>query len=67
MKIFQVDAFTTKPFTGNPAGVCILSKTIPDSDMLKIAKELNLPETAFLHKNDSGYNLRWFTPNPKQK
>jgi PhzF family phenazine biosynthesis protein len=30
--------------------------------MLKIAKELNLPETAFLHKNDSGYNLRWFTP-----
>lgn len=62
MKVFQVDAFTTKPFTGNPAGVCILSKTIPDSDMLKIAKELNLPETAFLHKNASGYNLRWFTP-----
>jgi PhzF family phenazine biosynthesis protein len=48
MKLFQVDAFTTKPFTGNPAGVCILSETIPDSDMLKIAKELNLPETAFL-------------------
>ena len=62
MKVFQVDAFTTKPFAGNPAGVCILSETIPDSDMLKIAKELNLPETAFLHKNDSGYNLRWFTP-----
>ena len=62
MELFQVDAFTTKPFTGNPAGVCILSETIPDSDMLKIAKELNLPETAFLHKNDSGYNLRWFTP-----
>ena len=67
MKLFQVDAFTTKPFTGNPAGVCFLSETIPDSDMLKIAKELNLSETAFLHKNDMGYNLRWFTPNPKQK
>ena len=67
MKIFQVDAFTTKPFTGNPAGVCFLSETIPDSDMLKIAKELNLSDTAFLHKNDMGYNLRWFTPNPKQK
>jgi len=62
MKVFQVDAFTTKPFTGNPAGVCILSETIPDSDMLNIAKELNLPETAFLHKKDGGYNLRWFTP-----
>jgi PhzF family phenazine biosynthesis protein len=62
MKLFQVDAFTTKPFTGNPAGVCILSETIPDSDMLKIAKERNLPKTAFLYKNDSGYNLRWFTP-----
>jgi len=62
MKIFQVDAFTTKPFTGNPAGVCILSETIPDSDMLRIAKELNLPETAFLHKKDGGYNLPWFTP-----
>jgi len=62
MKIFQVDAFTTKPFTGNPAGVCILSETIPDSDMLNIAKERNLPETAFLHKNGRGYNLRWFTP-----
>jgi predicted PhzF superfamily epimerase YddE/YHI9 len=35
--------------------------------MLKIAKELNLPETAFRHKNGMGYNLRWFTPNPKQK
>ncbi|NAS89648.1 hypothetical protein C4E24_07950 [ANME-1 cluster archaeon AG-394-G21] len=67
MKLIQVDAFTTKPFTGNPAGVCILSETIPYSDMLKIAKELNLPETAFLYKNDMGYNLRWFTPNPKQK
>ena len=62
MKIFQVDAFTTKPFTGNPAGVCIISATIPDSDMLNIAREMNLSETAVLQKKDAGYNLRWFTP-----
>ena len=62
MKIFQVDSFTSKPFTGNPAGVCILSGNIPDFDMLKIANEMNLPETAFLQEKDGGYDLRWFTP-----
>ncbi|MEA1895924.1 MAG: PhzF family phenazine biosynthesis protein [Euryarchaeota archaeon] len=62
MRIFQVNSFTNKPFTGNPAGVCILSEDIPDSEMLNIAKEMNLPETAFLQENDTGYNLRWFTP-----
>lgn len=62
MKIFQVDSFTSKPFAGNPAGVCILTENIPDSDMLKIAKEMNLPETAFLREKDAGYDLRWFTP-----
>jgi len=61
MEIFQVDSFTSKPFTGNPAGVCILSGDMPDSDMLKIANELNLPETAFLQEKDGGYDLRWFT------
>ena len=62
MKIFQVDAFTSKPFNGNPAGVCILSENIPDSDMLNIANEMNLPETAFIQKNNACYKLRWFTP-----
>ncbi len=62
MKIFQVDSFTSKPFTGNPAGVCILSGNILDFDMLKIANEMNLPETAFLKEKDGGYDLRWFTP-----
>lgn len=62
MRIFQVDSFTNKPFTGNPAGVCILPEDIPDSEMLNIAKEMNLPETAFLQGNGVGYNLRWFTP-----
>lgn len=63
MRIFQVDSFTNKPFTGNPAGVCILPEDIPDSQMLNIAKEMNLPETAFLQGNGVGYNLRWFTPH----
>jgi PhzF family phenazine biosynthesis protein len=62
MKIFQVDSFTSKPFTGNPAGVCILSGNLFDFDMLKIANEMNLPETAFLQEKDGGYDLRWFTP-----
>lgn len=63
MKIFQVDSFTSKPFTGNPAGVCILSGDIPDFEMLKIANEMNLPETAFLQEKNGGYDLRWFTPH----
>ena len=62
MKIFQVDSFTSKPFTGNPAGVCILSENLPDFDMLNIANEMNLPETAFLQEKDGGYDLRWFRP-----
>ncbi len=63
MRIFQVDSFTNKPFAGNPAGVCILPEAILDSEMLNIAKEMNLPETAFLQGTGVGYNLRWFTPS----
>ncbi len=62
IKIFQIDAFTDKPFGGNPAGVTFgdnLSKT----EMQSIAREMNLAETAFLSKSDKAdYNLRWFTP-----
>jgi len=60
--IYQVDAFTDKPFKGNPAAVCILSKTMPDWWMQSIAAEMNLAETAFLLKQEDGYGLRWFTP-----
>jgi predicted PhzF superfamily epimerase YddE/YHI9 len=60
--IIQVDAFTTKPFAGNPAAVCILSEPRPDAWMRDIAREMNLSETAFLHPEDGGYRLRWFTP-----
>jgi PhzF family phenazine biosynthesis protein len=61
--IFQVDSFTNKPFAGNPAGVCILSEHRDDSWMQNVAREMNLSETAFLHKSDDGFDLRWFTPS----
>lgn len=62
MKIYQVDAFTEKPFKGNPACVCILEEGKTDEWMQNVAKEMNLAETAFLYPTDQGYNLRWFTP-----
>lgn len=62
LKTYQVDAFTDRPFSGNPAGVCILDSILDDNQMQKIAAEMNLSETAFLLKEGEGYNLRWFTP-----
>jgi len=62
LPIYTVDAFTDKPFSGNPAGVCILDDAIPESMMQNIAFEMNLAETAFVLKQDDGYSLRWFTP-----
>lgn len=61
-KIFQVDAFTDLPFSGNPAAVCILEKETEKEWMQNIAAEMNLSETAFLISNGDRYNLRWFTP-----
>jgi PhzF family phenazine biosynthesis protein len=61
-KIFQVDAFTDKPFSGNPAAVCILSERRDEEWMRNVAREMNLSETAFLCKQTDGFNLRWFTP-----
>ncbi len=61
-EIFQVDAFTDKPFGGNPAAVCILPGPGDEEWMQNVAKEMNLSETAFLYKQKDGYNLRWFTP-----
>ncbi len=60
--LYQVDSFTSQPFKGNPAGVCILSTVQPDSWMQNVALEMNVAETAFPLKQDEGYNLRWFTP-----
>jgi PhzF family phenazine biosynthesis protein len=63
LKIFQVDAFTDKPFSGNPAAVCILPEARDEIWMQKVAREMNLSETAFLHEQEDGFNLRWFTPS----
>ena len=62
MRLFTVDAFTNMPFKGNPAAVCILDKALPDTDYYDIAKEMNLPATAFVYEENSKYRLRWFTP-----
>lgn len=61
-EIFQVDAFTDKPFGGNPAAVCLLPEAADEEWMQHVAREMNLSETAFLVEQDDGYNLRWFTP-----
>jgi PhzF family phenazine biosynthesis protein len=62
MKLYQVDAFTDRPFGGNPAAVCLMETTREDSWMLKVAQEMNLSETAFCLPLHEGYSLRWFTP-----
>ena len=60
--IYQVDAFSKKPFAGNPAGVCLLKEPKTDEWMASVAAEMNLAETAFLLPEGKGYRLRWFTP-----
>ena len=60
--ITQVDAFTSVPFAGNPAAVCVLDAPRADAWMQNVAREMNLSETAFLDPRPEGYNLRWFTP-----
>jgi PhzF family phenazine biosynthesis protein len=62
MRTFIVDSFTNSPYSGNPAGVCILDYNIPDKVMQCIAREINHSETAFLLLQDNKYCLRWFTP-----
>src|SRR5438093_761135 len=62
LTIVQVDAFTSTPFAGNPAAVCVLSGPRDASWMQDVAREMNLSETAFLLAHDAGYRLRWFTP-----
>ena len=62
LRIVQVDAFTDRPFAGNPAAVCILPAARDEQWMQDVAREMNLSETAFLHTNGDGYALRWFTP-----
>jgi predicted PhzF superfamily epimerase YddE/YHI9 len=59
---YEVDAFTSRVFGGNPAGVCVLEGWLPDGTLQKIAAENNLSETAFLVREEDFFHLRWFTP-----
>ena len=59
---FQVNAFTTNIFGGNPAGVCLLEHWLPDPTLQQIAAENGFSETAFLVREDRGFRLRWMTP-----
>lgn len=60
--LYQVDAFTDRPFGGNPAAVCPLDAWLPDATLQAIAAENNLSETAYFVREKDGYRLRWFTP-----
>ncbi|MEP7270685.1 MAG: PhzF family phenazine biosynthesis protein [Acidobacteriota bacterium] len=60
--IYQVDAFTSVPFKGNPAAVCLLEYPQPEDWMQNIAAEMNLAETAFVLPREGAFDLRWFTP-----
>ena len=60
--IYQVDAFTSEVFSGNPAAVCIIEEWLDDNIMQSIALENNLSETAFIMQRDGQFKIRWFTP-----
>jgi PhzF family phenazine biosynthesis protein len=62
LRLTTVDAFTAKPFAGNPAAVCLLPAPRDDAWMQAVAREMNLAETAFLLRQGDDFGLRWFTP-----
>lgn len=69
VEILQIDAFTTRPFTGNPAGVVLEAAGLSDEQMQKVAAEMNVSETAFVTpatRPDADLRLRWFTPSGKE-
>jgi PhzF family phenazine biosynthesis protein len=61
--IVTVDAFTNQLFAGNPAAVCMLPEPRPDEWLRHVAREMNLPATAFLVRRDGEFDLRWLTPS----
>ncbi len=63
IKLYQVDAFASTLFSGNPAAVCVLDSWIDDKLMQNIGSENNLAETAFLVPRGKDYEIRWFTPS----
>lgn len=66
-EIVQIDAFADRPFTGNPAAVCLMKSVRDEQWMQAVAREMNVSETAFLYPENDGYNLRWFTPSVEVK
>ena len=62
LPVYQIDAFTNRPFAGNPAAVMPLETWLPDGILQSIAAENNLSETAFFVAEGNGYRIRWFTP-----
>jgi predicted PhzF superfamily epimerase YddE/YHI9 len=62
LRLLQIDAFTDRPFAGNPAAVCLLDAPREDAWMQSVALEMNLSETAFVLPRADGFDLRWFTP-----
>jgi PhzF family phenazine biosynthesis protein len=62
LTLYVIDAFTTVPFKGNPAAVCVTAEPLSDERMQQIALEFNLSETAFVVPVADGFSLRWFTP-----
>ena len=70
IELFQVDAFTDRPFAGNPAAVCLLDEQARKRStqwMQQVAAEMNLSETAFVQPEQVGFSLRWFTPKAEVK
>lgn len=63
LKLYQVDAFASGVFKGNPAAVCPLTEWLSDDQLQAIAQENNLSETAFIVSDEKEYHIRWFTPN----
>lgn len=61
-KITVADAFTDRPYRGNPAAVVVLERVRDEAWMRDLAREMNLSETAFLVPRADGFYLRWFTP-----
>ena len=64
---FQIDAFATRPFSGNPAAVCLLDEEADPTWMQSVAAEMNLSETAFVRPEGDEFGLRWFTPTTEVK
>ena len=63
LNLYQVDAFASEVFKGNPAAIVPLDQWLDDNVMQNIATENNLSETAFFIKEDESFNIRWFAGN----